>query len=95
MLYLIIKLVLNYDANFRKMNIQERVISMVSWEASISPKSISLTTSLKNDLNLDSIDLMVLILKLENWFNITLSNEDAERIDTVKDAHDFIYSYIS
>ncbi len=77
------------------MNIQDRVISMVSWEASISPRSISLTTSLKNDLNLDSIDLMLLILKLENWFNITLSNDDVENIDTVKDAHDYINKYLS
>ncbi|MFK8102521.1 MAG: acyl carrier protein [Saprospiraceae bacterium] len=77
------------------MNIQDRVISMVSWEASISPRSISLTTSLKNDLNLDSIDLMLLILKLENWFNITLSNDDVENIETVKDAHDYINKYLS
>ena len=77
------------------MNIQDRVISIVSWESSISPKRISLTTSLKDDLNLDSIDLMVLILKLENWFDITLSNDEVEKIETIKDARDYIHKYIS
>lgn len=72
------------------MSMQHRVIFVISWISSIPASQICPTTNLKEDLNLDSIDLMVLIVKLEGWFNITLSNEDVEGIETVKDATECI-----
>ena len=78
-----------------KMSTQKKVIDLISWIANIPVSRICPTTNLKEDLNLDSIDLMVLIVKLERWFNITLSDEEVEGIETVKDATDCINRYIS
>ena len=76
------------------MSTQTKVIDVISWIANIPSSQICPTTNLKEDLNLDSIDLMVLIVKLEEWFNITLSDEEVERIETVKDASECIHRYI-
>ena len=46
------------------MSIQERVMYLICWIANIPQSSICPTTNLKEDLNLDSIDLMLLIVKL-------------------------------
>lgn len=76
------------------MNVQERIISMTSWVANVPPARICPSTSLKDDLNLDSIDLMLLIVKLEKWFNVTLTSDEVENIETVKDASDYINRYL-
>ncbi|MFK7809410.1 MAG: acyl carrier protein [Saprospiraceae bacterium] len=68
----------------------EKVISMVSWVADVPDSQICATTNIKDDLNLDSIDVMMLIVKLEKWFDVILSSEEVEAIETVKDATDRI-----
>ena len=75
------------------MNLQENVINVVSWAAKINPNRICLTTSLKDDLLLDEIDKMTILLEFEKWFNIELSNEDADRIETIKDLNDCVLKY--
>ncbi|MFT4663919.1 MAG: acyl carrier protein [Polaribacter sp.] len=72
------------------MTTQEKVISMVSWVADVPATRVCPTTNIKEDLNLDSIDVMMLIVKLEKWFDVILSSEEVEAIETVKDASDCI-----
>jgi acyl carrier protein len=43
-----------------------------------------------DDLGADSLDLVELIMSLEDKFNIEISDEEAEKIATVKDAMDYI-----
>ncbi len=43
-----------------------------------------------DDLGADSLDLVELIMALEDKFEIEISDEDAEKIVSVKDALDFI-----
>jgi len=43
-----------------------------------------------DDLGADSLDLVELIMSLEDKFQIEISDTDAEKIITVKDALDFI-----
>ncbi len=74
------------------MNTHDRVIYMISWAASVPQAQLCPTTNLKDDLNLDSIDFMLLIVKLEKWFNVILSEEEVESIETVKDATSCIVS---
>lgn len=82
-----------YEQFFKIWNImttQEKVISMVSWVADVPATRVCPTTNIKEDLNLDSIDVMMLIVKLEKWFDVILSSEEVEAIETVKDASDCI-----
>jgi len=75
------------------MNLQENVINVVSWATKIDPSHICLTTSIKDDLHLDEIDQMRVILELEKWFNIELTSEEAEKVDTIKDLSDCVQKY--
>ena len=52
------------------MNSQQRIINMVSWVANVPLSQVCPSTNLKDDLNLDSIDVMALIVKLERWFDV-------------------------
>jgi len=46
-----------------------------------------------DDLGADSLDLVELIMAFEDKFGIEISDEDAEKIVTVKDALDYIDSH--
>ena len=48
-----------------------------------------------DDLGADSLDLVELIMSFEDKFGIEISDEEAEKIITVKDALDYINSHIS
>jgi len=43
-----------------------------------------------DDLGADSLDLVELIMSFEDKFSIEISDEDAEKMVTVKDALDYI-----
>ena len=74
---------------------EERVIRMISWSLNVPSTKIYPFTNLKEDLNLDPIDFMLLIAELENRFNIYLTKEQAEAIETVSDASIFFSSRIA
>ena len=48
-----------------------------------------------DDLGADSLDLVELIMSFEDKFGIEISDEDAEKIISVKDALDYINSHTS
>ncbi len=75
------------------MTLKENVINVVSWVAKIAPNRICLSTSIQDDLHLDEIDKMSIILELEKWFNIELTREDADYVDTIKDLEDCVLKY--
>jgi acyl carrier protein len=43
-----------------------------------------------DDLGADSLDLVELIMSMEEEFDVEISDEDAEKIATVKDAMDYV-----
>ncbi len=75
------------------MYLQERIIIMTSWVANVPPSHICETTHFSDDLGLDSIDILTLILQLEKWFNIILTKEEVDRIETVRDASSYFTKY--
>jgi acyl carrier protein len=72
------------------MKIQKRIIKLVSWVANVPATQILPSTHIREDLDIDSIDYMLLIVKMESLFNVVLTNEQVERIETVKDASEHI-----
>jgi acyl carrier protein len=65
---------------------QERVIDLISWRLNIPSSQIHPYTHLKDDLYLDAIDILLLIIELESRFNVFLTPEEVEAIETVQDA---------
>lgn len=49
--------------------------------------------SFKEDLGADSLDVVELVMELEDEFEMEISDEEAEKITTVKEVVDYINSH--
>ena len=58
---------------------------MISDATKIDASKITLETSFVDDLNLDSLDIVELMMKMEDEFGVEIPEEDAEGLKTVKD----------
>ena len=59
-------------------------------ELEIEPGEVADATRFKEDLDADSLDLYELVMELEDSYGISVSEEEAARIETVGDAVDFV-----
>ena len=67
------------------MELRNNVLRFISFNLGKKLNQICLSTALENDLQLDSIDRLDLILKLENFYNVQLSVAQVEDISTISD----------
>ena len=70
--------------------VMELVREHLATELELDPGAISESTRFSEDLEADSLDLYELVMELEDSYGITVSEEDASRIETVGDAVDFV-----
>lgn len=75
--------------------ITKKVIEVVCEQMGVSADKVSAETSFVNDLGADSLDTVELVMELEEKFEITIPDEDAEKIQTVGDAVTFITKNLS
>ncbi|MCC9274394.1 MAG: acyl carrier protein [Enterococcus aquimarinus] len=61
----------------------------------IDADKVTDTMRIKEDLNADSISVMEFVLELEENFSTEISDEDAEQIQTVGGAVDYIVSHLA
>jgi acyl carrier protein len=64
---------------------KDKVIKLISDATKIDISKINLETSFVDDLNLDSLDIVELMMKMEDEFGVEIPEEDAEGLKTVKD----------
>lgn len=70
--------------------IEERVIEIVAEELSVEKDKIRRETTFIQDLGADSLDIVELIMALEEEFDISIPDDEAEKITTVGEAIDHI-----
>lgn len=68
----------------------EKVIAILSEQFDVDESSLSLETSIADDLNADSLDVVDLIMSIEDEFDIEVPDEAIESIKTVNDLVKFI-----
>jgi len=68
----------------------ERLKKIIVEQLGVDEEEVTSTASFVEDLNADSLDLVELIMSLEEEFGMEISDEDAERIQKVSDAVEFI-----
>ncbi len=70
--------------------IEEKVIGIVSEQMGVDKSEITRETSFVNDLNADSLDTVELVMEFEDEFEMSIPDEEAEKIQTVGQAIDYI-----
>lgn len=72
----------------------DKVSAIIAKHFDVDASSLTDELSIKEDLNADSISIMEFVLELEEEFGTEISDEDAEKIETVGGAVDYIQSHL-
>jgi acyl carrier protein len=69
-----------------------RVKNIIVDRLGVEESEIKLESSFKEDLGADSLDVVELVMELEDEFDMEISDEDAEKINSVADVVNYIQS---
>ncbi len=70
--------------------IEAKVIDIVAKQMGADKATITRNTNFTTDLNADSLDTVELVMEFEDQFGTTIPDDQAEKIQTVGQAIDFI-----
>lgn len=68
----------------------EKIIDLLAKQFRIDPATIDADTNIVEDLGADSLEIVDMLMAIEENFGITVSDEEAMTLKTVKDVADFI-----
>jgi len=71
-------------------SIEERVKQIVAEQLGVDEEQVVSDAAFMDDLGADSLDTVELVMALEEEFDVEISDEDAEKIQKVQDAVDYI-----
>ena len=69
---------------------EERIIQIVCDNLGVNKEQVTRNSSFQEDIGADSLDIVELVMELEEEFEITIPDEEAEKIKTVGQAIDYI-----
>jgi len=71
-------------------DVSSKVISIIVDKLGVEESEVTNEASFTNDLGEDSLDTVELIMEFEKEFNLSIPDEEAEKIETVGDAVTYI-----
>ncbi|MEA2039346.1 MAG: acyl carrier protein [Thermodesulfobacteriota bacterium] len=71
-------------------SIEEKIKEIICEQLDVSEDDVVPEASFVDDLGADSLDQVELIMAMEEEFDISIPDDDAETIATVQDAIDYI-----
>lgn len=74
--------------------IESKVKKIVAEQMGVSEDEISRDTSFVQDLNADSLDTVELVMEFEEQFELNIPDEEAEKIQTIGQAIDYIKAHL-
>ena len=72
------------------MSIEQEVIDIVVEQLGVNKEDVNPSKSFVEDLNADSLDTVELVMEFEDEFDMSIPDEEAEKIQTVGAAVDYI-----
>ena len=75
-------------------DVGQRIIEIVAEQLGADKSQISRETSFINDLGADSLDTVEIVMEIEDEFDIDVPQEDAEKIQTVGQAIDYVEAHL-
>lgn len=73
--------------------IEDRVRKIVTEQLGVSEDLVTLEASFVDDLGADSLDTVELVMLLEEEFDTEIPDDEAEKINTVQAAVDYIQAF--
>jgi acyl carrier protein len=71
-------------------SIEEKVIAIICEQLDVAKEDVVMDASFVDDLGADSLDQVELIMAMEEEFDVSIPDEDAEKIATVKNAIEYV-----
>ncbi|RLB29917.1 MAG: acyl carrier protein [Desulfobacteraceae bacterium] len=72
------------------MSVHEKIKKLICEQLEVNEEDVVPEASFVDDLGADSLDQVELIMAMEEEFDISISDEEAEKITTVRDAIEYI-----
>ncbi|MBN9123225.1 MAG: acyl carrier protein [Nitrosospira sp. 56-18] len=76
-------------------NVEQRIKKIVAEQLGVNEAEVKNESSFVDDLGADSLDTVELVMALEEEFECEIPDEQAEKINTVQQAIDYINTNIS
>jgi acyl carrier protein len=74
-------------------SVDERVKKIIVEQLGVDEAEVTPTAHFIDDLGADSLDIVELVMAMEEEFEIEIPDEDAEKLQTVKDSIDYIEAH--
>ena len=74
-------------------SVEENVKAIIVDQLGANEADVTLDAHFVDDLGADSLDTVELVMKFEEDFDLEIPDEDAEKIQTVQDAIDYINAH--
>jgi acyl carrier protein len=72
------------------MELKEKVIKLVSEATKVDAQNISQNTNFIDDLNLDSLDMVELMMKMEDEFGVEIPEDETENLKSIGDVVNYL-----
>jgi len=73
-----------------KMSVESKMFEIIAGQLSVTKEKVVPGASFVDDLGADSLDLVELVMAMEEEFGIEIADEEAEKMQTVQDAINFV-----
>ncbi len=68
----------------------DRIKTIIAGQLNVEESTVAVTSSFKDDLGADSLDLFELVMALEEEFDVEIPSEDLSGIATVEDVINYL-----
>jgi len=72
------------------MGLEDRVSAIIVEQLGVTKEELAPEASFIDDLGADSLDIVELVMAMEEEFDIEIPDDDAEKIQTIKDVIGYV-----